>query len=130
MKEKKTVFLYDKKKKNFIWKSTYKKTDWETTFLGHHVELECWLEVFSSLGFEFHCIEVRFLFFVLEFKVTCYLMNEVDLCLLLSLCVLHEMQNQITQSNPHDYSEWYRHIQLSLDSLMLSHLCLGEPIRV
>ena len=72
-KEKKTVFLYKEKKKDFLWESTYIKTDWETTLLGHHVELRWRLKVFPSPGFEFHSIKVRFLFFVLEFKVTCYL---------------------------------------------------------
>ena len=96
-KEKKTVFLYNEKKKNFLWESTYIKTDWETILLRHHVELRWRLKIFSSLGFEFYFIKVRFLFFVLKFKVICYLMNEVYPCLLLSLCVLYEMQNQIFQ---------------------------------
>ena len=68
-KEKKTVFLYKEKKKDFLWELTYKKTDWETILLGHHVELRWRLKVFSSLGFEFHCIKVRFLFFILNSRL-------------------------------------------------------------
>ena len=80
-KEKKTIFLYNEKK-NFLWESTYKKTDWETTLLGHHMELRWRLKVFWSIGFEFHCIKVHFLFFVLGFKVTCYLswMKQIRVC--------------------------------------------------
>ena len=60
----------------------YIKTNWETALFGHHVKLGCWLEVFSSLVFEFHCIKVRFLFFILEFKITCYLswMKLIHVC--------------------------------------------------
>ena len=71
-KKKKQFFYTRRRRMIFLWDSTYKKTDWETTLLGHHVELGYWLEVFSSLVFEFHC-KVRFLFFVPKFKVTCYL---------------------------------------------------------
>ena len=81
-KQKKTVFLHKEKRKNFLWESTYTKIDWENILLGHHVELRWRLKLFSSLGFEFHCIKIRFLFFVLEFKVTCYLpwMKQIRIC--------------------------------------------------
>ena len=81
-KQKKTIFLHKEKRKNFLWESTYTKTDWENILLGHHVELRWRLKLFSSLGFEFHCIKIRFLFFVLEFKVTCYLpwMKQIRIC--------------------------------------------------
>ena len=81
-KQKKTVFLHKEKRKNFLWESTYTKTDWENILLRHHVELRWRLKLFSSLGFEFHCIKIRFLFFVLEFKVTCYLpwMKQIRIC--------------------------------------------------
>jgi len=54
-------------------KLTYVRIDWETTHFGHHVQLGWRLKVFSNLVFGFHCIKVRFLFFVLKFKVICYL---------------------------------------------------------
>ena len=97
-KEKKTVFLYNEKKKNFLWELMYKMTDWETTLLGHYMELGCWLEVFLILVFWIllhqgtHSILCsRIQGYILSF------MNEVDPCLMLPLYVLYGMQNQIFQ---------------------------------
>ena len=76
----------------------YINTDWETTLLGHYVELGCWLEVFSSLVFWISLHQGTL--FILCSKIQGYLlslMNEVDPWLLLPLCILYDMQNQIFQ---------------------------------
>ena len=72
-KKRNRFFLHKEKKKDFSLRDYVQKTDWETTHFGHHVELRWRLKVFLSHGFEIHCIKVRFLFFILEFMVTCYL---------------------------------------------------------
>ena len=73
MKRKENSFSLQGEKEGLSLRINVHKTDWETTLLGHHVELRWRLKVFLSPGFEFHSIKVRFLFFVLEFKVICYL---------------------------------------------------------
>ena len=75
----------------------YVRTDSETTYLGHHLELGWRLKVFSSFVFESHDIKECFLFFVLEFKVTCYFSWMKQIFMLLPLWVLYEMQNQFFQ---------------------------------
>ena len=73
-KEKKIVFLYKEKKKDFSLR-IYVQKDW----LRDHTSCAlCGIEIMikgilNCFGFEFHNIKVRFLFFILEFKVTCYL---------------------------------------------------------
>ena len=54
LKEEKIVFLYRILEIHFSkGKLMYTRTDWETTYLGHHVELGWRLKVFSSFVFEF-----------------------------------------------------------------------------
>ena len=55
LKEEKTVFLCSIFWLHFSFgKSTYLKTDWETTHLRHCVDLGWRLKVFSSLVFSLH----------------------------------------------------------------------------
>ena len=74
MKRKELVFLHKEKKKDFSLRINVQK-DWLRDHIswapcGIEIKMKC---ILKCLGFEFHCIKVRFLFFILEFKVTCYL---------------------------------------------------------
>ena len=99
MKKKKNVFFSTRRRRRiFLWKSVYKKTDWETTLLGYHVELRWRLKVFLSLDFWISLHQGTLS--ILCFKIQGYMfsfMNKVDSCSLLPLCILYEIQNQIFQ---------------------------------
>ena len=97
MRRKEISFFSSRRRRIFLWVYV-QKTDWETTHLGHHVELRWRLKVFSSCGFEIHCIKVCLL--ILYSRIHGYMLSfmiEVDPYLLLPPCVLYEIQNQIFQ---------------------------------
>ena len=97
-KEKKTVFLYNEKKKNFLLRINVHKdwlrdhSSWVPCGIGMLIRgiLKSWFLISLHQG----------TLSILCSRIQAYmlsLMNEVDSCLLLPLCVLYEMQNQIFQ---------------------------------
>ena len=102
-KEKKIVFLYKEKKKDFSLR-IYVQKDW---LRDHSSQAPCGIEMKikgilkSWLWISLHQGTLS----ILCSRIQCYtlsLMNEVDPCLLLPLCVLYEMQNQIFQQEQLD----------------------------
>ena len=97
-KEKKTVFLYKEKKKDFSLK-IYIQKDW---LRDHSFRAPCRIElkIRGILKSWFWISLHQGMFSILCSKIQGYmlsLMNEVDPWLLLPLCVLYEMQNQFFQ---------------------------------
>ena len=97
-KEKKSVFLHMEKKKDFSSR-IYVQKDWlrdHTSWAPYGIEmkikgiLKFWLWISLHQG-TLSILYSRIQGYMLSF------MNEVDPCLLLPLCVLYEIQNQIFQ---------------------------------
>ena len=100
-KEKKTVFLYVEKKKDFSLR-IYVQKDWlrdHTSWAPFGIEMK----IKGILKYWFWISPHQGTLSILCFRIQGYmlsLMNEVDPWLLLPLCVLYEIQNQIFQ-HPH-----------------------------
>ena len=97
-KEKKTVFLYKEKKKNFLLRINVQKdwmrdhTSWAPCGIEMKIKgiLKWWFWISLHQGtLPILCSRIQG--YMLSF------MNEVDPCLLLPPCVLYEIQNQIFQ---------------------------------
>ena len=97
-KEKKTVFLYVEKKKDFSLR-IYVQKDWlrdHTSWAPFGIEMKIKGILKSWFWISLH----QGMLSILCSRIQGYmlsLMNEVDPWLLLSLCVLYKMQNQIFQ---------------------------------
>ena len=97
-KEKKTVFLYNEKKKNFLLRINVDK-DW---LRDHSSWVPCGIGMLirGILKSRFWILLHQGMLSIFCSRILSYmlsLMNEIDPCLLLSLYVLYEMKNQIFQ---------------------------------
>ena len=95
-KEMKIFFLYNEKKKNFLLRINVHK-NW---LRDHSSRATCGIGILirSILKFCFWISLHQGTLSILSSRIQDYMlsfMNEVDSCLLLLLCVLYEMQNQI-----------------------------------
>ena len=99
-KEKKTVFLYVEKKKDFSLR-IYVQKDWlrdHTSWAPFGIEMK----IKGILKYWFWISPHQGTLSILCFRIQGYmlsLMNEVDPWLLLPLCVLYEIQNQFFQQH-------------------------------
>ena len=100
-KEKKSVFLHMEKNKDFSLR-IYVQKDWlrdHTSWASCRIEMK----IKGILKFWFWISLYQGTLSILYSRIQGYMlsfMNEVNLYLLLPLCVLYEIQNQIFQQNP------------------------------